>query len=95
MNKRSIIILSIIAVGVIAFTTQNKNFSYFAQNNKPDISANMNEDDNGGDLLGNAHPLSIESLRMGEYPGSQIVMEQTLAGGKITSVILFPINLKG
>lgn len=82
MNKRLIIILSLIAVGLFVYATQNKNFSYFAQNNKPDISANMNEEDNGGDLLGNAHPLSIESLRKREYPGSQIVIEQTLAGGE-------------
>src|SRR3989338_345000 len=41
---------------------------------------NENPDDSGG-LLDDLHPLSIESLRKGEYPGSDIVIEQTLDPG--------------
>src|SRR3989344_8783598 len=35
----------------------------------------------GGGLEETSHPLSIETLRQGNYPGSDILIEQTLAPG--------------
>lgn len=37
--------------------------------------------ENEGGLLNQLHPLTIESLRRGDYPGSEIVIEQTLSPG--------------
>ena len=42
--------------------------------------ANQNAQDEGGPEI-KPHPLSIESLRQGEYPGSDLVIEQTLSPG--------------
>ncbi len=43
---------------------------------------NSQEDnENSGGLINQLHPLSIQSLREGDYPGSDIVIEQTLTPG--------------
>lgn len=41
----------------------------------------LEQDEVGGPNDSPPHPLSIEALRKGEYPGSEIVIEQTLAPG--------------
>ncbi len=38
-------------------------------------------DSNSANPINPAHPLSIESLRQGNYPGSELVIEQTLSPG--------------
>lgn len=46
------------------------------------VTDNLNQDeDKGGSEERTSHPLSIEALRKGEYPGSDIIIEQTLAPG--------------
>lgn len=37
--------------------------------------------ENEGGLEQDLHPLTVESLRKGEYPGSDVIIEQTLASG--------------
>src|SRR3989338_11184158 len=61
-----IIILSLIGVG---YFRSGKNIKEIITQDK-----NLNE---GGPLL-SPHPLSIAALKQGEYPGSEIVIEQTL-----------------
>jgi len=50
------------------------------QNSATDIARELPDQDTGGPLQ-TVHPLSIQSLREGEYPGSEIVIEQTLDQG--------------
>ena len=67
------------------------------------------EEVNEGGLVNQLHPLSIESLRQGEYPGSEITIEQTLPPGsnyqryiasyrseglKIYALLTVPIGIK-
>lgn len=56
-------------------------FTFRAQKNPIDtgVSENLNVDSGG--LTGGAHALSIEALREGDYPGSDLVIEQTLSSG--------------
>lgn len=59
---------------------------YFFKN-KPAVIKNMQNGDNVietgdfGNMISQPHPLSIESLREGEYPGSEITLEQELPNG--------------
>lgn len=78
-SKKYLLLLSVLAIVLIG------GFILFA--NKPAEKTtgileetSDNQDDSGG-LLEDSHPLSIESLRKGEYPGSGIVIEQTLDPG--------------
>lgn len=56
---------------------------YFLRDNVKDASdmgSNVVEEIGGG-IINNVHPLSIEALRKGSYPGSELVIEQTLDPG--------------
>ena len=59
--------------------------SYFvnSQNNKPQslLQTGQETTDDFGEMLKKPHPLSIQSLREGEYPGSDLVLEQELPNG--------------
>jgi uncharacterized protein len=48
---------------------------------EPVQQALTTENDNEGGLIEQLHPLTIESLRKGDYPGSEITIEQTLSPG--------------
>lgn len=47
----------------------------------PDVFERLASQENFGGPELDPHPLSIEALRQGEYPGSEIVIEQTLDSG--------------
>jgi len=70
MFKRIIIAILIIGVGVVIFNRINKNepMSDFLKKSNPETQENF-------------HPMAIEGLRQREYPGSEIVIEETLAKG--------------
>jgi hypothetical protein len=72
MNKRALVILIIaffILGGAVAY---NRFFK--------DLSKGTTEQ-NLGELVNEPNPLSIEYMRKQEYPGSEIVIEQTLPAG--------------
>lgn len=77
MNKRvvlvSIIALSIIVVTGIVYSRISKKFI----SNKGSSSTQIND----GGPTNQLNPLSIEYMRKQEYPGSDIVIEQTLPSG--------------
>lgn len=58
-------------------------YFYFANN--PQVAGPLSETKNAvedfGEMMRQPHPLSIESLRNGEYPGSDFVVEQELPNG--------------
>lgn len=79
MNKQSLLLLF-----VILFFIAIGGYSYLLQQPKK-ISlhetggANLQSD--SGELEKSPHPLSIEALKKGRYPGSEITIEETLAPG--------------
>lgn len=75
MIKGRLLILGIlIIISASAFLFfQNKTSKQFTDTLKDSI--------NEGGLINQLHPLSIESLRNGDYPGSDLVIEQTLTPG--------------
>jgi uncharacterized protein len=78
MLKRLLILFAIIIflIGVFAY-------GEFAQKNGgiSNIARPKMNDSEGGPKEADVHPLSIQALRNGEYPGSDIVIEQTLEPG--------------
>lgn len=76
MNKRLPIYLLIIATLLVGIGI------YFRFSNSTlDKTTFSSKFENEGGLNEKPHPLSIERLRLGEYPGSEIVIEQTLEPG--------------
>lgn len=65
--------LAIAGLGVLFFSSRSDN-SDLVQN----IAEELNE---GGIAILAPHPLSIESLRNGDYSGSELTIEQTLSSG--------------
>jgi len=53
----------------------------FAVRQNPSGKKNVGQDNNEGGLINQQYPLSIEFMRKQEYPGSDIVIEQTLSNG--------------
>src|SRR3989344_7482024 len=51
------------------------------RNNAGITDNNISQQEDEGGMQTELHPLTIESLRRGEYPGSEIVIEQTLDPG--------------
>lgn len=77
MKKLFLIIIVVLLAG-IGF--------YFQQNNLPaienqELTTTQDSQENQGGPAEKPHPLSIETLRGGEYPGSEITIEQTLTPG--------------
>ena len=57
-------------------------FYYINDNSGKILKMNENTiDETGGGILSKVHPLSIEALRVGNYSGSDLVIEQTLSPG--------------
>lgn len=78
MNKRIFLLFAVLVLVVLFFS--------FLQENKTQVSNLISEtdfldDDMGGSLTASPHTLSIEALRQGDYPGSDLVIEQTLTPG--------------
>ena len=75
-NLLIILFLLLTGIGIYFFSNKkSKTASVKNLTDEPDI-----QNDEGGELT-NLHPLSIESLRKGEYPGSEITIEQKLDPG--------------
>ena len=87
MNKSklilTVIVLSLISFSLIAFL-KNRNSYYFKL---PVIDKLAQDQDKGGLDKLTPHPLSIEALKKGEYPGSDLVVEQTLPSFSIFGVV--------
>jgi len=73
MSKK---LLLVIIIAVIVSTVFNRRFQ-----SSPSLTENQNSQENEGGPDLEPHPLSIQALREGEYPGSDIVIEQTLDAG--------------
>jgi len=54
---------------------------YFFNSSKDQLNEINTSDEMKGGLISDDHPLSITSLRSGDYPGSEFVFEQTLTPG--------------
>jgi len=72
-----VILLSIVLLFVSFFLYQNNKITKIVDG-LPYINESFNEGGPGDESL---HPLTIEALREGEYPGSDIVIEQVLTPG--------------
>src|SRR3989338_3682930 len=82
MNKQKlfivIVIILLFVLGAYVFlTTQAKNKTA----NTGNVESQLNMSGDGGGIENGLDPLTIENLRKGEYPGSEIVIEQALASG--------------
>ena len=73
-----IIFTVIILSGLVLYASSKKLTS---QKITQPITDNPNLQDNGGGEEVSLSPLSIDALRQGEYPGSEITIEQTLGPG--------------
>src|SRR3990172_8483944 len=73
MSKK---LLLVIIIAVIVSTVFNRRFQ-----SSPSLTENQNSQENEGGPGLEPHPLSIQALKEGEYPGSDIVIEQTLDSG--------------
>jgi uncharacterized protein len=71
-----ILVVAAVGAGTYYFAYQRKAASQIS----PNISQDQTED-KGESIEQLPHPLSIEALRKGEYPGSQLEIEQELAPG--------------
>ncbi|MDO8503453.1 MAG: alpha/beta fold hydrolase [bacterium] len=79
MNRKLILVgLIIIAVFLGVSFVSKREFGGGGLSTLTDMP-NLQED--GGSLENDAHALSIEKLRGGEYPGSDVVIEETLSPG--------------
>ncbi len=78
MKKKIIIVLGIVLVlvsGILILNKKSDNSVSSLLNKTADV------DDLTGEMDSEPHALSIESLRQGDYPGSDLVLEQTLTPG--------------
>lgn len=65
----------ILTVGIIAFNFKNKNNTV---NNQGKVSNNFVFQNDEGEMSSDLDPLTVKSLKQGQYPGSDIIIEQTL-----------------
>ncbi|MEK7517906.1 MAG: alpha/beta fold hydrolase [Patescibacteria group bacterium] len=82
MNKSKVLLGAVIILFFIAgvyflLTTEAKKKTDTAEN----AASQLNMPGDEGRVESDSHPLSIESLRKGEYPGSEIVIGETLGPG--------------
>lgn len=86
----SIFILIILGIGVYFFLARKTSTSIYP--NQTD-EQNLNLDE--GRLESTDHPLSIATLRNGDYPGSEITIEQTLTPGSNYQLFLASYKSEG
>jgi len=83
MNTLKIIIISVIffiasyAIYSLLFSKETKKTNETSEN----VESQLNMPGDEGGAENSLHPLTIESLRRGEYSGSEIITEQTLTPG--------------
>lgn len=77
IGKRFFIVLVILGIGFSALLL-TRNSSSLAPSIKENIS---NSQEDAGGIVNADHPLSIEFMRAQEYPGNDVVIEQTLPPG--------------
>ncbi len=75
MKKLILGILILLVVAVVLFT-QKDSFLHTITQKTVDTVQNA-----GGEIVGQVHPLSIESMRKVEYPGSDLIIEEELERG--------------
>ena len=78
MTKRIIGLITVLIIGVGLYTFSApflQNLKALPERNTFDLT------DDAGEMKDKIHPLSIQALRSGEFPGSDITIEQTLAPG--------------
>ena len=79
MNKL-LVVVSFIAIGIFtSIIVYNRFFKYFPSSHTA-LNQNIEPKEEGGPTE-ELNPLSIEYMRKQEYPGSNIVIEQTLPSG--------------
>lgn len=81
MNKKILILLSLALFIFTGFIFYARFYNNQVKNTVNNNDANLNSEEEKGGPKDELHPLSIEALRKGEYPGSDIVIEQTLSAG--------------
>src|SRR3989344_5129806 len=74
-KNKFVLIFLLILLGLSAYVYSSKN-----QDVRESIIYNVVQENEGGPEV-EPHPLSIQALREGEYPGSDIIIEQTLSAG--------------
>lgn len=79
MNKKYLIVLVIILLTVTGIVTYQKRSADTNQISPVSDMANMENE--GGLQVTKPHAMSIESLKNGNYPGSDLTIEQTLSPG--------------
>ncbi len=83
MNVTRLIAATVLVVagiiGAAIFSQRSSQTSFSTDSTQP--SGQTGSTNQGGPQTEPAHPLAIETLRTGEYPGSEIVIEQTLEPG--------------
>lgn len=80
MNKKTILAsIAVLVLGGVVFWYQILNGAPGELITEVSKGIGISENFGGPELK--PHPLSIEALRLGEYPGSEIVIEQTLTSG--------------
>ncbi len=91
MNRRIIIavVFIVLVVGIFIFNKSSNNSVSNLLNKTADI------DDLAGEMEKEPYALSIESLRQGDYPGSDLVMEQTLTPGSNYSRYIVSYKTEG
>jgi uncharacterized protein len=67
------VLLLLVSVGIYGFSKLQESLPSLSQR----VAQTIDSDDKGGPAE-DLHPLSIASLRQGEYPGSEVTIEQTL-----------------
>lgn len=78
MNKRILIFLGIIFIFLVVFLVIKQTSNIPVSNI---LNRTSDPDEMGGEMESEPYALSIESLRQGDYPGSDLVIEQTLTPG--------------
>ena len=75
MRKKILIVIIVSLLILFAFAFKNNKTDF------PSLQTDFAQDNMGGEAPSEQYSLSIESLRQGDYPGSDLVIEQTLTPG--------------
>ncbi len=78
--KRNILLLLILLLAAVAVYVRSSGANPQTKKTAENLLTDEIEDNSNGDIK-ELHPLTIEALRNGNYPGSDIVIEQTLEPG--------------
>ena len=76
MNNKLLLLTGLVAIAALIYTTGTNITPSQSVRQQSEALISNNVDEGGPEPI--PHPLSIDALRAGEYPGSDIVIEQTL-----------------